>query len=156
MRLSTRGQYAVRALIDLAYHSHLRPVRLESIAQREEISITYLEQLFLKMRRRKLVKSVRGPGGGYLLSRPAKEITVAEIIEAVEEPLTPVACLENFRCDLSNRCVAQEVWRELGSRIKGFLSSLTLEDLVTRYHLIQMTREEVLRRKGDAQDLHGS
>lgn len=148
MRVSTRGQYAVRAMVDLACNWAGKPVSLESISKREFISISYLEQLFLKLRRRKLVKSVRGPGGGYLLGRSAAEITIAEVIEAVEEPLSPVPCVDTVRCDWSEHCVAHEVWRELGDRIKGFLNSLTIADLVARYQDIQ-------RRRLDASNLYG-
>lgn len=140
MRLSTKGQYAVRALVDLACNCRMKPVSLESIANREQISLTYLEQLFLRLRRKKLVKSVRGPGGGYLLTRAARDIKIGEIIEAVEEPLSPVACIDQLGCIRSDHCVAQEVWKELGDKIRQFLNSLTVEDLVSRCREIQQRR----------------
>lgn len=140
MRLTTRGQYAVRALVDLACNGEEKPVTLDSISQREQISVTYLEQLFIKLRRKKLVKSVRGPGGGYLLARGPEQIKIGEIVEAVEEPLTPVACVDDSFCTRSDRCVTQQVWRELGEKIREFLNSLTVDELVHRCRVIQQRR----------------
>ncbi|MEE8448654.1 MAG: Rrf2 family transcriptional regulator [Thermodesulfobacteriota bacterium] len=149
MRLTTRGQYAVRAVVDLACNGKLKPVTLDSISQREQISIAYLEQLFIKLRRKKLVKSVRGPGGGYLLTRGPEQIKIGEIVEAVEEPLTPVACVDDSYCTRSDRCVTQQVWRELGEKIREFLNSLTVDELVHRCRKIQQKR-------GGLNDLSGS
>lgn len=130
MRLSTKGQYAVRAMVDLAYYSKDKPVTLQEIAEREEISINYLEQLFAKLRRRNIVNSVRGPGGGYVLARRADEIRMGEIIEAVEESLAPVACVEGDRgCGRIDKCVTFKLWKGLGDRIKEFLNSITVQDL---------------------------
>ena len=94
MRMSTKAQYAVRAMVNLNLHSEGQPVSLRDISLRESISLTYLEQLFVKLRRGEIVKSVRGPGGGYLLARPAKDIQVDEIIDSVEESLVPVSCMD--------------------------------------------------------------
>lgn len=130
MRLSTKGQYAVRAMVDLAYYSKDKPVTLQEIADREEISINYLEQLFAKLRKNKIVNSVRGPGGGYTLAKRPDEINVGEIIEAVEESLSPVACIEGDRgCNRIDKCVTFKLWKGLGYRIKEFLSSITVQDL---------------------------
>lgn len=130
MRLSTKGQYAVRAMVDLAYYSKDKPVTLQEIADREEISINYLEQLFAKLRKNKIVNSVRGPGGGYILAKRPDEINVGEIIEAVEESLSPVACVEGGNgCSRIDKCVTFKLWKGLGDRIKDFLNSITVQDL---------------------------
>lgn len=130
MRMSTKAQYAVRAMVNLNLHSNGSPVSLREIAQRENISLTYLEQLFVKLRRGRIVKSVRGPGGGYLLARPAYEIQVDEIIDSVEESLVPVSCMDQKHgCVCSDHCVTHNVWQGLGEKIREFLASITLEQL---------------------------
>jgi Rrf2 family iron-sulfur cluster assembly transcriptional regulator len=130
MRMSTKAQYAVRAMVTLNLYSDGSPVTLRDISLRESISLTYLEQLFVKLRRGKLVKSVRGPGGGYLLARPAKDIQVDEIIDSVEESLVPVSCMDQKHgCVCDDQCVTHNVWHGLGERIRQFLSSITLADL---------------------------
>jgi Rrf2 family iron-sulfur cluster assembly transcriptional regulator len=128
--MSTKAQYAVRAMVNLNLHSEGQPVSLRDISLRESISLTYLEQLFVKLRRGEIVKSVRGPGGGYLLARPAKEIQVDEIIDSVEESLVPVSCMDQKKgCACEDQCVTHNVWHGLGERIRQFLSSITLADL---------------------------
>jgi Rrf2 family transcriptional regulator, iron-sulfur cluster assembly transcription factor len=131
MRLSTKAQYAVRALVDLSLNSDGRPVTLKEIARREEIPLNYLEQLFFRLKKGAIVSSVRGPGGGYVLARLGSLIRVGEIIATVEEPLNPVACLDegDSSCTRVSRCVTHNVWKGLGERIRGFLDSITLEDL---------------------------
>ena len=130
MRMSTKAQYAVRAMVNLNLHSDGAPVSLRDISLRESISLTYLEQLFVKLRRGQIVKSVRGPGGGYLLARPAREIQVDEIIDSVEESLVPVACMDQKHgCVCDEQCVTHNVWHGLGERIRDFLASITLEEL---------------------------
>jgi Rrf2 family iron-sulfur cluster assembly transcriptional regulator len=130
MRMSTKAQYAVRAMVNLNLHSEGKPVSLRDISLRESISLTYLEQLFVKLRRGEIVKSVRGPGGGYLLARPAKDIQVDEIIDSVEESLVPVSCMDQQKgCACEDQCVTHNVWHGLGERIRQFLSSITLADL---------------------------
>jgi Rrf2 family iron-sulfur cluster assembly transcriptional regulator len=132
MRLTARGSYAVRALVDLASQGGARPVSLREIATRGDISVSYLEQLFLKLRRGQIVRSVRGPGGGYLLARSPGEISVAEIIEAVEEKLEPIYCVDpnaRRKCNRTNCCAAHLVWRELAGRIRDFLSGVKLDEL---------------------------
>jgi len=131
MRLSTKGQYAVRAMVSLVCHANSRPVTLRDISDSEDISLAYLEQLFVKLRRGNIVKSVRGPGGGYVLARPASEIKVGEVITVVEESLNPVACLDGDPsiCTRANKCVTQSVWKGLADKIKEFLDSITIEDL---------------------------
>jgi Rrf2 family transcriptional regulator, iron-sulfur cluster assembly transcription factor len=136
MRLSTKGRYAVMAMADLATHeAGMRPVSLADIAERQEISLSYLEQLFAKLRRNGLVTSVRGPGGGYRLSRQAGEMRVSDIIMAVDEPI------EATRCKLGSakgcggsggRCITHDLWEELGHQIHRFLSGVTLADVVEK------------------------
>lgn len=130
MRLSTKAQYAVRAMVSLHLAEGDAPVSLRDIAQREAISLTYLEQLFVKLRRGRIVNSVRGPGGGYVLARPASQIRVDEIIDSVEETLVPVSCMdESGNCGCSDQCITHSVWQGLGERIRTFLASINLEDL---------------------------
>jgi len=130
MRMSTKAQYAVRAMVNLNLYSEGSPVSLRDISLRESISLTYLEQLFVKLRRGQIVKSVRGPGGGYLLARPAREIQVDEIIDSVEESLVPVACMDQKHgCVCDDHCVTHNVWHGLGEKIRDFLASITLEEL---------------------------
>ncbi len=131
MRLSTKAQYAVRALVDLSLHSDGRPVTLREIARREEIPLNYLEQLFLRLKRGGIVASVRGPGGGYILARESSAIRVSEIVITVEEPLNPVACLdgEAGTCTKASRCITHNVWKGLGERIRGFLDAISLAEL---------------------------
>jgi Rrf2 family iron-sulfur cluster assembly transcriptional regulator len=130
MRLSTKAQYAVRAMVSLSLHGNGSPMTLKDIAGREDISLTYLEQLFVKLRRGRIVDSVRGPGGGYVLARPAQEIRVDEIIDSVEETLVPVSCMDEAgRCVCVDHCVTHNVWQGLAERIRHFLASITLNDL---------------------------
>ncbi|MBX6367555.1 MAG: Rrf2 family transcriptional regulator [Rhodospirillales bacterium] len=132
MKLGTRGRYAVMALVDLARHSEGRPVSLAEIAERQEISVSYLEQLFAKLRRCGLVRSVRGPGGGYLLAHPASETRIGDIILAVDEPIRATRCSADgaggCRKDRS-RCLTHDLWEELGNQIHLFLSSVSLADV---------------------------
>ncbi len=133
MKLSTKGRYAVMALVDLAAQESALPVTLADIADRQEISLSYLEQLFAKLRRGGLVKSVRGPGGGYLLARPAAETRISEIILAVDEPIRATRCTpgQPFGCRSNkSRCLTHDLWEELGNQIYLYLSSVTLADVV--------------------------
>lgn len=135
MKLSTKGRYAVMAMVDLATHSRGKPVALADVAQRQEISLSYLEQLFGKLRRGGLVKSVRGPGGGYLLARGEGDTRVSDIILAVDEPIkatrctpgSPTGCHSN-----KGRCLTHDLWEELGNQIYIYLSSVSLQDVVER------------------------
>jgi Rrf2 family transcriptional regulator, iron-sulfur cluster assembly transcription factor len=131
VRLSTRAHYAVRAVLDLALHSQHGPVAIQEIARRQAISSSYLEQLFVKLRRGQLIRSIRGARGGYQLARPAADVHLADIIMLVDEPLQPVACLDGQKdCDLASQCVTQDVWRQLGDHIRTFLSSITVDQLM--------------------------
>ncbi|MFQ6016622.1 MAG: Rrf2 family transcriptional regulator [Kiloniellaceae bacterium] len=135
MKLSTKGRYAVMALVDLAMHSEDRPVSLADIAERQEISLSYLEQLFSKLRRGGLVKSVRGPGGGYLLAHGSEETRISDIILAVDEPIRATRCTpgQPFGCRANkSRCTTHDLWEELGNQIYLYLSSITVADVVSR------------------------
>ena len=132
MRLSTKGRYAVMAMVDLAQHSNGAPVSLAEIAERQEISLSYLEQLFAMLRKGELVRSVRGPGGGYLLAHDRHETRIADIILAVDEPIratrctpgAPIGCRGN-----KTRCMTHDLWEELGNQIHLFLTSVSLADV---------------------------
>lgn len=132
MRLTTKGRFAVTAMIDLALREHTGPVALAAISSRQKISLSYLEQLFGKLRRQQLVESTRGPGGGYSLGRKADEITVADIILAVDEPLDATGCAgkENCMGDDSGRCMTHDLWASLNEKMLEFLSSVSLRNLV--------------------------
>lgn len=136
MRLSTKGRYAVMAMADLAGHEGAnRPVSLAEIAKRQEISLSYLEQLFAKLRRGGLVTSVRGPGGGYRLSRTSAEVRIADIIMAVDEPITATRCRPGSPkgcTGTTSRCLTHDLWEELGRQIHVFLSSVSLADVVEK------------------------
>ena len=136
MRLSTKGRYAVMAMADLAKHSaNSKPVSLAEISGRQEISLSYLEQLFAKLRRGGLVTSVRGPGGGYRLSRPSNEVRISDIILAVDEPIAATRCKpgEAKGCTGTGaRCVTHDLWEELGRQIQVFLSGVSLADVVEK------------------------
>lgn len=130
MRLSTKAQYAVRAMVSLNLYAAGAPMSLKDISAREDISLMYLEQLFVKLRRGKIVDSVRGPGGGYVLARPADKIRVDEIIDSVEETLVPVSCMDqDGSCSCTDQCVTHTVWQGLGEKIRQFLASINLDDL---------------------------
>ncbi len=132
MRLTTKGRFAVTAMLDLALNSTRGPVTLSGISARQKISLSYLEQLFGKLRRRALVESVRGPGGGYNLARPASELTVADIICAVEEPLDSTGCAGREYCQDNERCMTHDLWEELNTTVYGFLATVKLSQLVDK------------------------
>jgi Rrf2 family iron-sulfur cluster assembly transcriptional regulator len=148
MKMSTKGRYAVMAMIDIATHSDGEPVSLAEIAERQDISQEYLEQLFGKLRKQKLVESARGPGGGYRLARDMKLIPVAEIIAAVDEELHFTRCNGDAveGCVKGERCNAHDLWSSLGRQMMYFLSSISLEDVVEKRNLalaatIKQTKE---------------
>src|SRR4030065_755554 len=130
MRLTTKGRFAVTAMADLAMCGGDSPVTMAAISERRKISLSYLEQLFGRLRRRKIVKSVRGPGGGYHLARPADKITIAEIIVAVDEPLDATGCGGKGNCFDDRQCLTHELWVGLNECIYDYLSSITLQQLV--------------------------
>ena len=130
MRLTTKGRFAVTAMVDLTMCGGKGPVTMAAISERQKISLSYLEQLFGKLRRRKIVESVRGPGGGYYLARPATKITIAEIILAVDEPLDATGCEGRGDCHDDRPCITHELWLGLNERIFDYLGSITLQQLV--------------------------
>jgi len=132
MRLTTKGRYAVTAMLDLAIHYAEGPITLADISQRQGISLSYLEQLFSKLRKHGLVDSARGPGGGYRLSRPAKEVAVVQVITAVDEKVDAPRCGGMANCQGEDRCLTHELWTDLSDQIYTFLSNITLGDLVER------------------------
>lgn len=132
MRLTTKGRYAVTAMLDLALHDGDGPVSLADISRRQEISLSYLEQLFARLRRACLVKSVRGPGGGYQLAGASAEVSVAAIVDAVNEVYETPGCQGIRSCDRGRMCLTQTLWYELSDRIHSYLSGITLADLVAR------------------------
>ncbi|HUP97415.1 MAG TPA: Fe-S cluster assembly transcriptional regulator IscR [Usitatibacter sp.] len=132
MRLTTKGRFAVTAMLDLALHGADGPVTLAGISERQKISLSYLEQLFGKLRRRALVESVRGPGGGYHLAREATEVSVADIVRAVEEPLDSTQCGGRENCHGNERCMTHDLWEELNTTVYGFLSGVKLSHLVEK------------------------
>jgi Rrf2 family iron-sulfur cluster assembly transcriptional regulator len=131
MRLTTKGRFAVTAMIDLALRQSAGPVTLAAISQRQQISLSYLEQLFGKLRRHQLVESTRGPGGGYSLGREAHKISVADIIVSVDEPIDATQCGGKENCQgEAGRCMTHDLWAALNSRMVEFLDSVTLQKLV--------------------------
>ncbi|MDQ5879434.1 MAG: Rrf2 family transcriptional regulator, iron-sulfur cluster assembly transcription factor [Pseudomonadota bacterium] len=131
MRLTTKGRFAVTAMIDLALRGREGPVTLAAISERQKISLSYLEQLFGKLRRYQLVESVRGPGGGYCLARPLEQISVADIIRAVDEALDATQCGGKENCHDEHRCMTHDLWSTLNRKMYEYLSSVSLQDLVT-------------------------
>ncbi len=132
MRLTTKGRYAVTAMLDLALHAGSSPVTLADISGRQGISLSYLEQLFAKLRRKKLVTSVRGPGGGYCLGRETGDIGVAEVIDAVDESVDATRCHGQEGCQQGDVCLTHHLWCDLSEQIHTFLSGITLSDLMER------------------------
>ncbi len=135
LKLGTKGRYAVMAMVDLAQSGTDKPVSIMDISLRQNISVSYLEQLFGKLRKGSQVKSVRGPGGGYILARSATQIKVLDIILAVDEPIKTTRCKNNFSngCGIDNtRCLTHDLWSELGNQISYFLSSVSLDDVVNQ------------------------
>jgi len=132
MRLTTKGRFAVTAMLDLAMHGGKRPVTLAGISQRQSISLSYLEQLFGKLRRHTLVDSVRGPGGGYTLARDLAKVSVADIITAVDEPLDATQCGGKENCKDEQRCMTHDLWSTLNDKMYEYLDSVKLSDLVAQ------------------------
>ena len=132
MRLTTKGRYAVTAMLDLAIHADRGPISLTDISQRQEISLSYLEQLFAKLRKNALVSSVRGPGGGYKLQRASEAIFIAEIIDAVNESVDTTKCKGAGDCQGGETCLTHYLWEDLSEQIHGFLQNISLADLVAR------------------------
>lgn len=132
VRLTTKGRYAVTAMLDLAYHSGQKLVTLTDIAKRQDISLSYLEQLFAKLRRAGMVTGVRGPGGGYRLSRPANEINIADIIMVVDESVDSTRCGGKGNCQNDQPCLTHELWMGLSEQIRNYLAGISLADLLAQ------------------------
>ncbi len=145
MKLTTKGRYAVTAMLDLALHYDKGSVTLADIARRQGISLSYLEQLFAKLRRGGLVESVRGPGGGYNLSRPPARIAVAQIIVAINENIDATRCGGERNCQGDEPCLTHQLWEDLSHRIYDFLSGITLADLVARPHVQEVAARQEAR-----------
>ncbi len=143
MRLTTKGRYAVTAMLDLAIHAQQNPVSLNEISGRQSISLSYLEQLFAKLRRGGLVSSVRGPGGGYQLSRSSESIDVAEVIDAVDESMDATRCGNLANCQGGEKCLTHHLWCDLSSQIHNFLSSITLASLIEREEIQKTSKRQI-------------
>lgn len=142
MRLTTKGRFAVTAMLDLSMRQAKGPVTLAGISERQSISLSYLEQLFGKLRRNGLVESVRGPGGGYCLARSIDTISVADIIRAVDEPIDATQCSGNHNCHDEHPCMTHDLWDGLNKTIFDFLAAVTLGQLIA-------TQQEKLRRRAE-------
>ena len=142
MKLTTKGRYAVTAMLDLALHYEQGAVTLSDIAHRQGISLSYLEQLFAKLRRSGLVDSVRGPGGGYNLALQPGKISIAEIIIAINENIDATRCAGEKNCHGEERCLTHYLWEDLSERIHEFLSGITLADLVSRPAVQEVARRQ--------------
>jgi Rrf2 family iron-sulfur cluster assembly transcriptional regulator len=132
MKLTSKGRYAVTAMLDLALHSHTGPVPLADISERQAISLSYLEQLFARLRKQELVSSVRGPGGGYQLGRKASKIAIGEVIRAVDESVDATRCQGQSDCQGGERCLTHSLWQDLSDRISSFLNGITLAELMSK------------------------
>lgn len=144
MKLTTKGRYAVTAMLDLALHQTGGPVALTDIAGRQGISLSYLEQLFAKLRKRGLVASARGPGGGYRLNAGADAISIADVVSAVDEKVDATRCAGKQNCQGNERCLTHDLWNDLSGKIYEFLSSITLAQLVAQ----RAVREVAARQEG--------
>lgn len=132
MRLTTKGRYAVTAMLDLAIHGQSKPVSLNDISGRQGISLSYLEQLFAKLRRCDLVSSVRGPGGGYRLARTGAQISIAQVVDAVNESMDATRCQGKGDCQDGDQCLTHHLWQDLSAQIHAFLNDITIADLVDK------------------------
>jgi Rrf2 family iron-sulfur cluster assembly transcriptional regulator len=146
MKLTTKGRYAVTAMLDLALHGASGPVSLAEISLRQEISLSYLEQLFSKLRRSGLVTSTRGPGGGYSVARDLSEVAVSEIIGAVNESVDTTQCAGKENCHSHGRCLTHDLWEGLSAQIEEFLSSVSLQDMIDRQRVqnVALRQDKVL------------
>jgi Rrf2 family iron-sulfur cluster assembly transcriptional regulator len=146
MRLSTKSRYGLRALFDMAYHAGTLPAQIKDISRRQNISPRYLEQIFQELKRGGLLKSRRGPQGGYFLSRKPQEITVQQVITAAEGEMALVNCVKSGKdckkaCEFDNECVTQKIWQEASKRLNDYLDSVTLKDLCDQAKAMGMEKE---------------
>lgn len=151
MRLTTKGRYAVTAMLDLALNAQQGPVSLADISERQSISVSYLEQLFAKLRKGGLVASMRGPGGGYQLSRDSDAIFVAEIIDAVDERVDVTRCGGQGDCQQGVMCLTHELWSDLSNQLHAFLESISLKELVDRreVRVVALRQSQAQRQRQD-------
>ncbi len=151
MRLSSKGQYAVRAIIDLSYYSRnsLAPISLKDIAKRESISIHYLEQIFFTLKKANIVRSLRGPNGGYVLNKKPSEILIGEIIASVE-PIEIISCISKAKnkkgCERKSVCLAFDMWNSISTKITEFLNSITIEDVISEYEHKQKSNSGIIKK----------
>lgn len=132
MKLTTKSRYAVTAMLDIAYHDQGSPISLPEIAERQNISLSYLEQLFSRLKKSGLVESIKGPGGGYKLSKNADDIVISDVIQAVDENLETTACNGKSNCHNNQQCLSHNLWEDLGAEIKNFLSDVTLQQVISK------------------------
>jgi len=132
MKLTTKGRYAVTAMLDIAYHDRGNPITLAEISSRQNISLSYLEQLFSRLKKRGLVESIKGPGGGYRLSKDANNIVISEVIQAVDDNLETTSCNGKANCHNNKQCISHNLWQDLGIEIKNFLSDVTLQQAIAK------------------------
>lgn len=142
MRLSTKGRYAVTAMMDIALHEKQGPVTLADISECQEISLSYLEQLFSKLRKQGLVKGVRGPGGGYRLAKSADQISVADIIQSVDERLDMTKCGGKGNCSSGEKCLTHQLWFDLSCKLYQFLSGIKLDQYVNRPDINELVKKQ--------------
>ncbi|KFA58242.1 Fe-S cluster assembly transcriptional regulator IscR [Gilliamella sp. Choc4-2] len=142
MKLTSKGRYAVTAMLDVALHSDSGPVSLADISERQEISLSYLEQLFARLRKNGLVQSVRGPGGGYILSRSMDQIAISAIVKAVDETVHATKCHGKDGCQGGVRCLTHTLWNDLSERIEDFLTSITLSELVNNEEVKEVANRQ--------------
>lgn len=142
MKLSTKGRYAVTAMFDIAIHHEDGPISLSDISARQDISLSYLEQLFGRLRRRGLVESMRGPGGGYRLAHAAEDIVIADIVSAVDEVVDATRCRGNADCQNSEQCLTHELWEDLSDQIHLFLSGITLADAIKKRRVSEVAERQ--------------
>jgi Rrf2 family iron-sulfur cluster assembly transcriptional regulator len=142
MRLSTKGRYAVTAMLDLAIHHAEGPVTLADISEKQGISLSYLEQLFARLKKQGLVTGMRGPGGGYRLSHPPTEISIAQVINAIGGEIDATMCQGQQDCQDGQRCLTHELWQKLGAEIYNFLSSITLASFLERDRVNEVVRRQ--------------
>lgn len=156
MRLTTKGRYAVTAMLDLAIHGQAKPVSLNDISGRQGISLSYLEQLFAKLRRCDLVSSVRGPGGGYRLARNGAEISIAQVVDAVNESMDATRCQGKGDCQEGDQCLTHHLWQDLSAQIHAFLSDISIGDLVDKKEIRDVAHrqdERAQQRLSDPEEL---
>ncbi len=132
MKLTTKGRYAVTAMLDIAYNDKGNPIPLAEISSRQNISLSYLEQLFSRLKKRGLVQSIKGPGGGYKLSKDANNIVISEVIQAVDDNLETTSCNGKANCHNNSQCISHNLWQDLGVEIRNFLSEVTLQQVISK------------------------